>query len=280
MIPYACSGYKDVLREALEARKSQMPGRSVSFQAMAEHCGIQKTYLSKVLNREGHLNEDQLFLAFEYLEFDREASDFGLLLLNWEKASTPKRKQRLADEIAKIKRAKLKTEASIAVEKANPGSAELLEYYLDPIYQVIHMCLTVRRLADDPLKIAELLHLRPAALRRYMTGLAGMGIIRFQESRGTYSKVSVVLDNLHLPEDSPLHPAYSARMRMKAVERMETLDKSDAYRFSVVFSTDAKAKEEIHSSFLNWLKGVQKTVQKSSEEEVFQLNFDLFSWTT
>jgi len=31
---------------------------------------------------------------------------------------------------------------------------------------------------------------------------------------------------------------------------------------------------------LSWLKGVQKTVQKSSEEEVFQLNFDLFSWTT
>lgn len=283
MLPYTCESYKEVLKNAVLHGGPKDDGSRLTFQAMAEHCRVQKTYLSKVLNHDGHLSEDQLYLALDYLEFDDEAREFTLLLMAWEKSIVPARKASLERQIKSLRGMKLKTESNLSVETSHTQAADLTPYYLDPLMQIIHMYLTIRRFALNPDKIADSLRISLPALNRRLKNLESMGIIRLHfssERRGRIERVEVLRDNLHLPQDSVLHASYATRLRLKAMERMENAEHpDDAFRFSVIFSASPKTRERIHASFLDWLKGIQKIVQSDREEEVYQINFDLLNWT-
>lgn len=64
--------YKYFLREALHEKRRQV-NASFTYERMARACGINKTYLSRVLNSEAaHLSEEQLYLAATYLGLDSE----------------------------------------------------------------------------------------------------------------------------------------------------------------------------------------------------------------
>lgn len=276
---YSHNTYKEVLKASIEAKRDVAASARLTFQGMAEHCRIQKTYLSKVLNRDGHLSEDQLYLATGYLGLDADEKDFTLLLHSFERSEVPARKKELQVRIDAIRTAKLKTEANLKVEAPRIMELDLTEYYLDPLFQVIHMCLTLRRFQQEPEAIAAGLGLKPASLANYLRGLERMKIAELTLLRGRIVRAQVLRDNLHLPDDSILHSAYAGRMRLKGLERMDQLTSDEAYRFSVIFSTNARVRQKIHSSFIEWLKSTQKAVQGSREEDVYQMNFDLFNWT-
>lgn len=71
--------YKLALTEELKTRKA-LGSKDLTITAMADYCGVQRTYLSKMMNRSGNLSEDQIFLASKYLGLTYEESDFLLLL--------------------------------------------------------------------------------------------------------------------------------------------------------------------------------------------------------
>lgn len=266
---FEASSYKQVLRH--ETRKPK------TFSAMAEHCQVQKTYLSKVLNQDAHLNDDQMYLACDYLELSGDERHFALLLHAWERAQVRARRHGLEQQIEGMRAQKLKTEANLSVK--SELAADLTEYYLDPLFQISHMLLTLQRFRNDSLSIGRPLGLPERSVRKCLKGLERMGLIRLKEGKDLVLRAEVLRDNLHLGDSSPLHSAYSARMRLKAIERLDQLDKTDGYSFSVVFSTNPKVRNKIHASFVAWLKTVQTLVQDSAEEEVYQMNFDLLKWS-
>ena len=273
---YALTSYKDAIKDTVGMKRSA----GLSFQALAEHCRVQKTYLSKVLNREGHLSEDQLYLALAFLGFNAEEQEFILLLHSLERSQLPVRRRELESKVDAIRVIKLKTESNLKLESTKTQSHDLTEYYLDPVFQVVHMCLTLKRFQSEPLTIAPVIGLKAKLLIKYLRGLEKMNLVKLTEAGGgTIARAQILQDNLHLPEDSVLHPAYAARMRLKGMEKMDQLTNDEAYRFSVIFSTNPRVRQKIHASFLEWLKSVQKSVQGSREEDVYQINFDLFNWT-
>ena len=94
-------------------------------------------------------------------------------------------------------------------------------------------------------------------------------------------KYRVVKDNMHLSVESPIYQAYRTLLRLKSVERIEKLPSDQSYNFSAIFSTSREVKEIIHRDFLNFLGEIQLKVKNDSgmAKEVYQLNFDLFSWS-
>ena len=72
---YEATHYKEILKENLTEKKKHISKR-FTFQNMAHHCGIQKTYLSKVLGRDGNLTADQLFLASDFLGLDADQREY------------------------------------------------------------------------------------------------------------------------------------------------------------------------------------------------------------
>ena len=271
MTLYTLTSYKDVLRHTTTKPKT--------FQAMAAHCRVQKTYLSKVLNREGHLNEDQIYLALDYLGLAPDECEFTLLLHSLERSQLVPRRKQIEARVNALRALRLKTEAHLDVNRASAsaGVEDLTEYYLEPYFQIIHMLLTLRRFQQNPMAVGEALGLPAAVVTKFLRGLERMRLIALTRTQPLQGRV--LRDKLHLPQDSSLHSAYSARLRLKAIERMSALKADEGYSFSVLFSTDARVRQKIHSSFMEWLKDVQKMVQNGREEDVYQINFDLLNWT-
>jgi hypothetical protein len=68
-------------------------------------------------------------------------------------------------------------------------------------------------------------------------------------------------------------------LRLKAIEKMDSLEKNEFYSFTVVFSTEESVRKQARELFLKYLEEVQTLVQRSSEKDVYRINFDLFKWS-
>lgn len=266
--------YKDILKRALLEKKSRHGAKGFTFQKMAEHCRVQKTYLSKVLSRDGHLTSDQLFLACEYLGLNKEETEFTALLYEHERSQIERRKEGLANQIRTTRRAHHKTESHIKGESITVTSEAMAIYHLDPYLPIVHIFLTVDKFGKNPNEIANALDISKQKLADLIKKLEGLRIIQFKDGR-----YRSIVDNIHLKPDSPIFPAYRNLMRLKSLQQIEKLGTDQSYNFSVVFSTTPDVKDKIQKEFLELLSKSQKWIGNANETAVYQMNFDLFNWS-
>ncbi len=273
---FSLTDYRAVLKESLLSRKEHFP-KAYTFQKMAEACRVQKTYLSTVLSGSGHLNADQVYLASEFLEFTPLQTEYTALLLEYERSVVPKRKRELLAQISDCRRRADKSEAHLDSEvvRSDDGIGAYGEYYLDPLFLLAHMYLTIDTFASDVSLLARKLGISQNALSRMLGVLSRLGIIELHE--GGYR---VLKEVIHLPEDSFIFPIHRKLIRMKTLERLNQKDEQpdSAYTFSATFSGDEATRTKLHAGFLKYLKLVQQLVKKAPGREVYQLNFDLFPW--
>ena len=143
MFIYTCASYKEILRDGI-LRPDRMPnkqnlihakGSKLTFQKMAEFCGVQKTYLSKVINHDAHLSTDQLYLALMYLGLEEDAREYSFLLYELERTQVNERRELFRKKIREIRNEKLKTEAHIDLKADVVSDEKLAPYFLDPLFQ-------------------------------------------------------------------------------------------------------------------------------------------------
>lgn len=267
--------YKQCLRGLMLERRQQF-GSRFTFEKMAAACGIQKTYLSKVLNTSVHLNPDQLFTACEYLKLNATETEFVLLMRECEVATNSKRANLLKAKIKKIRSDVLKTESAISVKNESSVDSRKWEYYTDVDLQLVHMFLTIPSYAKNPNQICQHIGIDSLRLQAILIKLQDWLIIRYEE--GLYQ---VSDPKLHLPEDSPVFMAFGILQRIKTLEKLRRSknEKSDDYFFSVVFSASTKLQSTFKRKILDVLKELQASVIESKSEELYQLNIDFFKWT-
>ncbi len=271
---YAYSDYKKCCRDVLQAKRKSL-GARFTYEKMAKACGIQKTYLSRVLNGDAHLSDDQLYHAAQFLGFGKEERRFLGLLLDFQKSTSEARRAELKEEIDEIKARKVRSEAYLTSAKVEAGAgADLASYFLDPAVLLTHMFLAIPRFRANPQLIREQLRLTGETFARVLTKLEELGMVSL-----TKDGYQLVRESLHLPSDSPLYPAYRMLQRMKSVERMQSLDQQQSYNFSVLFTADEKARNTIRTRFLELLKDVEGVAGEAADQEVYQMNFDLFDWS-
>lgn len=265
--------YKAILKEKIKDLKEVRRGR-FTFEALARACRIQKTYLSKVLNHDGNLNSDQLFRACEFLQFNEDETDYIFLTYEFENTQVESRKNKIRQKISSYKNKYEVTESHIEVEtQAVAPSVELTNYYADPNFILVHMFCTVDRFSRSPQLIAEFLGISQERNLEIINELCQMGVLK-----KTNGSVEVLKDNTHLSKLNVLYKVYRSQMRLKAIEKLNKNENSQ-YSFSVVFSSSKAVRADIQQRFMNFLKETQKSVQSNEEQEVYQMNFDLLSWS-
>lgn len=265
--------YRVALRKAVSARK-KFSNVKVSFQMMADHCRVQKTYLSKVLNKGGNLSRDQLYLAGEYLALNEAEKDFLLLLHDLEGTYVQERQKKLREKILEMRAEYMKTESHVPAPAAKISIQDYSAYYLDPLLQVVHMLMTIPKYSNDLKLLARTLDLKDIELKNKINKLEKLKII---ETLGSGYKVHS--REIHLSANDDVYPAYRQLVRLLAIKKTESLDSQKSYGFSVIFSTTPEIRSEIQESFLAFLGKVKRLVSSGEEREVYQMNFDLFDWT-
>jgi hypothetical protein len=267
------SSYKKALRARLEQLKEQ--NRLYSFQKMAQHCRIQKTYLSRVLNREDtHLTSDQLYLAMDFLIISGEERFYVEHLYEYERSQIPQRQEALLQQLKALREKHLKTESHISAPPTEVSQREWSAYYLNPDVQLTHMFLIIPKYAKNPKLIQKALNLDDVGFTKIINTLLRLQIISINNDG-----YKVVRDKLHLSADSPISVPYKQLMRMRSAEHLRVVKGKTAYNFSVIFTASPKERRVVQEEFLKFLKRVEKLVDRATSEEVYQMNFDLFGWS-
>lgn len=271
---YDFDNYKKALKAFMSHRR-QIFGGKFTFEKMAIHCGVQKTYLSKVMNSHAHLNPDQLFSACEYLKMSLDEIEFLLLLRESEIALNAKRGDLLNKKIDKIRIDKLKITSEIQSHSMESIGPHRWEYFTNIELQLIHLFLTIPQYSKNPELICAKIGIEQNRLFLLINKLKDWNLV--QSKNNEYLTTD---PNLHLPEDSPVFQIFSILNRIKTIEKIKQtkLDSTEDYFFSVIFSSELKFQNILKKKLLDFIKQTQTEVLKQKSEQVYQLNIDFFSW--
>lgn len=271
---YSYTDYRDWIREEVQRKRQDQSAMSFSF--LAQKASIQPSYLSKIVAKEGHLASDQLFLVANALDVSEDEMEFLLLLLEWNRTNVEPRKIRLLEKIKKLQEQACKTENYIGTPTPQLSPREVELYFLDPLKQLVHVCLTIERFRRDPHGLSRALGIDHQRLQQCLHELESIKLISFDGDR----LVDVTPPAMHLPKDSPVCAQYAALQRTLGLAQLQRLPFEKAYAFSATFSATAEAKKQIQEEFFRFIAVVRELVRDAEPNEVYQLNFDLFPWLT
>lgn len=249
--------------------------KSINFQNLATSMRIHKAYLSQVIKGERDLSQDQLYLACKYLDLKDHEYDYLKLLLEYARCGLEQRKQELKKTIKEIQKSYKKTTSHIDVKKHKRENINRDDYFLDPLNQVVHMCLSIPKYKKDPKSMAQVLFIPQKKIVTILQKLESMKIIKIESGQVTDQAF-----DLHLPRNSALFSAWNSSLNDLAMNRIKIISENKSYNFAVIFGANEAVKNQVHDAFLQFLKKVKKLVEKADPiDEVFQMRFDLFSWT-
>ena len=269
------SDYREALKSLVADKKLTDP--KFGFANLAKMARIQPPYLSKVLQGNAHLSNDQLHLICKEMHIKREEEEYLFLLLEHARTTIPARREMLQ---AKIDLISQKNSQSTAHLKAKAVKSDLAlemdstRYYLDPLMQLVHVGISIDCFARSPHLLCRELNISDPQLAKVLDALQQMG---FAKQVG--ASIVPLQCSLHLEKDSPVYRAWRNQCKMFAVQQLNRLHEELSYSFSVVFSADQKTKKQLHQKFLEFLKSCESLVTDAPPKQVFQMSFDLFPWT-
>ncbi|MCX6127052.1 MAG: DUF4423 domain-containing protein, partial [Proteobacteria bacterium] len=186
-----------------------------------------------------------------------------------------KRRVQLLEDISEMAKEVNRTELLI-----RPGtvirtpSEHFSSYFTEPKTQIVHMMLSIPRFRDHVSRISLTLGISHRDLEKCISVLKNLNLIEIRDQ-----KIFVLSDELHLPADHSLFPAYRTLMRASAIGKIQNLSEDDSFTYTAVFTGSASTKDYIRNKFLEFLRDVQSATAQEESMDVFQLNFDIFKWS-
>jgi len=245
-----------------------------TYQNLAKKMGIQKSYLSQFMKGKVSLSTDQLYLACEALNISGSEQEFLTLLLEAERTGIRSRKKSLERRIQAIQRQMLDTQKHIASKPLSADVSSFNEYYHDPVVSVVHSCLLIPHFARLPKELCPTLSISEARLVEILDLLERLTIISYQKTG-----VKVLIANTHLPKQKSYFRQFAESIRFLCMSKNRTRPDPNGYFFSVTFTADEKVRLDLQRELLELLGKFETKVVSAPEEDVYQLNIDLFSWT-
>jgi uncharacterized protein (TIGR02147 family) len=266
--------YRETIAKLIDQRKRVDSKKNHT--RIAEALRIQKTYVSRVMRKQAHFHADQLFSVCEFLKLSEDETAYLLLLLEYERASSPGRKKMILGQIHRLQTDRKKFEKSRHAKMLDPAPGDpYADYYLEPRAPLIHMYMTIPEYRQNPPKIKADLGVSERQFKKVLALLERLDIIRWNPTKKYYD---LLIDHLHLRETSPLSFPSEQLTRMMSIEHMKRLSEDQRFCFSLTFSADAKTRAFVHEEFLKFLRRSEAVIQEAPAEAVYHLAFDLFPW--
>lgn len=271
---YTC--YKSFIRDFVEKKKQLRA--EFNYQKMGEITSIPKSYISRVFANKADFSQDQLFKVSNYMDLNLEETEYMSLLLEYSRSAFHQRKKFLKSKIDRIRKLKSNTEDQMnsrpTVHSETIGDTEWIEkYYADPMIQIVHIALHIPTYQKDYKKLREHLMITDDHFSQIFEKLVKLGMIKVNGSKNEILKC-----DSHLSRQSHLYPIFRDQLRSLGCQKMRISDQEKFYSFSVVFTTDKKARQEIQKAFFDFLNFTRYKVENSKTKHCYQLNFDLFNW--
>jgi uncharacterized protein (TIGR02147 family) len=264
------SNYIKLLEYLVSRKKVQFSG--FTYARLANEIGVHKTYLSQCLKGRAHLNSDQAFALCEFFGLNDEQSDYFQLLLEYARSGNHTRKKALKNKIESIRAEKLKTENQIDFKNVNREKS-LEEYYLNPLYQLIHISFSIKKFKTKPELLKDYFRLDNEEFDKILSYLENNNLISINNSQIEKENV-----DQHLSKNSPLYESWKDKLRLQSLSSPYLKKDKSNYQYSAIISADDEGLENIKLLFQEFLSKAKDQVKNSTPTTVCQLNFDLIKW--
>jgi hypothetical protein len=271
MIDYTLTNIPDQIRWLISSQ--ELLGKKVSHDELARIARIQKSYFSKVMNRHALFSEDQLFLILDFFALKAEEKKFLELILAYERSSLASRQRELLKEIEIIQDQMLTPKEKLKATKQNVSAIGHSEYYLNPWHQIIHIGLTIPKYRKEPKLLGKHLNLEEDFFNKIFYFLLQEKLIE-QSKEG----VRILQDHVHLDRKSAIFRPWKQGLSLMSLDELRKNEKKEILGFNVVLTCSSKSLKKIKIKMLDVIKDLEQEVVDSKEEELVQLNLDLFKW--
>lgn len=261
--------YRDILKEQLQKKQNESKSQ-YSISKLGEAANVQKTYMSRALKTEAHLNSDQIFLACNYLQMTDIERQYTLTLAEFNRSSSLIRKKELARELKNLLSSVQKTKNQLKL----PEDVDISkEYFSDPMHQIVHLGFTIDTFSQKPDELRKSLNLNKEYFENICSFLEKNKVIKFKDNC-----VVVIKDRLHLDKESSYFKPFTISNKLKTIESFARSIDKKRMDLSIVFSASHDTREKIQQELMCTLEKIKILVEKSSTQSVYQLNIDLFDW--
>ena len=272
MIIFEYNNYRRAFDQLFKQQKKLL-GNRWSLAKVAEQTGIQASYLTNTVKGRAHFSSDQIFALGESLALSEKEIDYLNVLMQFERATHPKLKKQLSEQLAGLKNDNLRVDKVINTQENMLGDTEKSKYYLDPYNELLHMYLNVEGAPTEIAALAKLWQLPEQKVKEVITFLQQVGLIRIKGNKWQVESL-----HQHLSRDSYLAQPNQILKRMKAIEVIQKLPKDKIYSYVGTFTATEETKNEIRALFLEFMKKCEPLIRNSRAKGIYHLQFDLFPW--
>jgi uncharacterized protein (TIGR02147 family) len=270
---YSESDYKLILRKRVKELAQTKKG--LTLQRIAGQIPIQNTYLSKALRDEKtHLNEDHLFKICKILEFFPQEIDYVSLLRARAITDDSSRRSYLEGKLSRLRQGSQRS-AEIPEFDTRQLTQEMA-YLFDPLCILVQVAMFIDEYRENPRKLCSVMGIPTSKLKQTLTTLENMNFIRLGEDG--FRVLEVRQSQVHYGADHPLMRTHQSLLRSRALAYLAQVPEEQKHCFMGTFSADEATFDKIKTRFRAFLKEVEPLISRAPSKNVYQMNFDLFTW--
>jgi transcriptional regulator with XRE-family HTH domain len=235
---------------------------------LAQAIGCQQTYLSKVLKGNADFSLEQAIAAANFFELSSEETEFFILLVSHNRASTSQLKQFYGKQISDYQNKMLSVESTTEIKEFLSRENQQI-YYSNWYYMAFHIAVSLSsiRNIEDLAKHFDLDRSKTAEITEF---LLTTGLVKLDKKR-----LAPGPTHIHLKKGSPDLLKHHTNWRLKA---LNSVSKSgpESFHYTVVASLSQSDAKELRAKLVEWVEDFLDSIETSPEETIYCHNLDFF----
>lgn len=227
------------------------------------------SHISQVLKGLTHFTFEQGEEINSTLGHTAEQAEFFLLLLQFGRAGTPKLKNRLREQIHKVRTGRLILKKRLEVKTTLNNESQAM-FYSSWHYTAIHILLTIPQFQTKE-TVSKALGLSLKRTNEMLEFMLSLGLIELKSGRYTVGTTRV-----HLGSDSPMISKHHINWRLQAIQSLEKEDFLEQLHYSSVVSIAKDDVLRIKAILVKAIENAKNVIRDSKEEELHSFCLDFF----
>ncbi|MNK06257.1 hypothetical protein D3C87_241500 [compost metagenome] len=237
---------------------------------LSEAGGCQKSYLSACLKGKNQITLDHAFGMAELLGLSDSEQNYFFLLIEKEKANTPKLKRHLEMKLKDLSREayRLKNQQANAVIVTETAS-DLGAYYSTWLATAIHTLTSIGGLQSVS-QIAKRLNISPEHTQGLLQQLEKLDLVKRQGEKYIWNS-----GNIHLADNSTWISQHHSNWRLRAIDSTQRRT-AEAMHYTAIQSMSEEDFEVLKKKIAQFINEFNKVSDPSEPQDGFCFSIDFF----
>ncbi len=234
--------------------------------ARAVHCS--PSWMTRVLSGHVQLTPDQALATAQYLHLNEGETDYLLLLVERERASTPSLRKRLEGKLEELKRVN-RGFATSAKANLKVTEKDTARYYASWTSSAVHVACMIKPMSVE--EVARQTKLTPEAVSKILGELKQIGLVSNQGGKWQASGKSI-----HLSADHPMAAVTHSSWRSHTIHQLQQ-NAERGLHYSAVHCLSAKDLEQVRKILKDAVLECRSVIEASTSEELAVFCVDWYS---